>query len=216
MTILDVITALFSGSTSALEAIFASPNGRLIALQIVVLAGLSESLGNSVILFANRVSPRRFVFSLLLSVVIYVGGFFVWVFSIDVVARLMFDRVDMFERVAAAVSLSYIPLLLSFLTLLPYLGNPLIKLLYLATFIVLVGALEVALDLTEWEAVLCGQFGALFNLLIRATVGRPVIWLETRARSWVAGRPLQFDLRDLFEQAREDLLDTLTDREDKP
>ncbi|MBN2469426.1 MAG: hypothetical protein JXN59_01785 [Anaerolineae bacterium] len=216
MTLLDVITALFSGSTSALEAIFASPNGRLIALQIVVLAGISESLGNSVILFANRVSPRRYVFSLLLSVVIYVGGFFVWVLSIDIVARLMFDRAGDLEQIAAAVSLSYIPLLLGFLTLLPYLGNPILKVLYLITFFVLIGALEVALDLTEWEAVLCSQFGALFNLLLRATVGRPIIWLETRLRSWVAGRPLQFNLKDLFEQAREDLLDSLTDREDRP
>lgn len=215
MTVWDVITALLNGSTGALENIFASPYGRLITLQIVALAGVSESLGNSVILFANRVSPRRFLFSLLLSVIIYIGGYFTWVFSIQAVAQVVFHRVGTVEQVAAAVSLSYVPLLLSFLTLLPYLGAPILKGLYLVTFFVLINALRVALDLTEWEALLCSQFGAVFILLIRATIGRPVIWFEKRVRNWVAGRPLELDLKDLLETARRDLLENFTDREDK-
>lgn len=216
MTIWDVITALTSGNTEALAAIFASPNGRLITLQIVALAGVSESLGNSVILFANRVSPRRFLFSLVLSVVIYMGGFFAWVLSIQAVAQVVFNQTGTLEQVAAAVSLSYVPLLLSFLTLLPYLGDPILKGLYLVTFFVLIGSLRVALDLNEWEAVLCSQFGAIFILLIRATVGRPVIWFEKRLRNWVAGRPLELDLKDLLETARRELLDSFKDGDDTP
>ncbi|GAB4575468.1 MAG: hypothetical protein Kow0077_27110 [Anaerolineae bacterium] len=205
MTVLDVIRALLNGNTGILETILSTPGAQLITMQIVALAGLSESLGNSVILFANRVSPRRFVLSLFFSVIVYIGGFFVWVFSIWLAARLVFERTTPMSSVATAVSLSYIPLLFSFLTLLPYLGGPIIKALYLLTFFALVGALEIALGLNEWEALMCSLFGGLFNLLLRSTIGRPITWLENRLKSWVAGRPLQDNLRAVIEDTRRDL-----------
>ncbi len=202
MTVLDVIAAFLTGQTSALEVILTSPGLPLIPLQIVALAGLSESIGQSAILFANRVTPRRFVVSLLVSALIYVGGFFVWVFSIAVVARVLFERSGTINAIAGAVSLSYVPLLFGFLTFLPYLGSPIIKGLYLWAFLAQVAELRYALGLNHAQAVMCSMVGALFILVIRATVGRPVIWLENRLRNWVAGKPLEFDLKTLLASTR--------------
>jgi len=202
MTVLDVIIAFLTGRTAALEAILTSPGLPVIPLQIVALAGLSESIGQSAILFANRVTPRRFIISLFVSAVIYVGGFFMWVFSITVVARVLFAQTDVTGAVGVAVSLSYVPLLFSFLTFLPYLGSPIIKGLYLWAFLAQVAELRFALGLNHAQAVMCSMGGALFILIIRATVGRPVIWLEYRVRDWVAGKPLEFDLKTLLASAR--------------
>lgn len=202
MTVLDVIVAFLTGRTAPLEAILASPGLPVIPLQIVALAGLSESIGQSAILFANRVTPRRFIISLFVSALIYVGGFFMWVFSITVVAGVLFQRTGMLSAVAGAVSLSYVPLLFGFLTFLPYLGSPIIKGLYLWAFLAQVAELRFALGLNHAQAVLCSMGGALFILIIRATVGRPVIWLENRVRNWVAGKRLEFDLKTLLDPAR--------------
>jgi hypothetical protein len=201
----QLIQALLSANTDTIQALLADPGGR-VTLQIVVFAGLSESLGHSVILFANRVRPRRFVLSLLLSVVTYVGGFFTWVPSIWAVASLLFNRPESLRDVAAAVSLSYIPLLLGFLTLLPYFGDPIIKGLYLLTNIILISTLSIALQISHSQALVCTLFGAVAILLVRSTVGRPVIWLENRLRDWAAGTPLQRDLNALIETARQQLI----------
>ena len=55
------------------------PNGFVIALTVVFLASLSEAIGQSIVLLANRVKPKRFVLSLLF-VSRYSG---VWIVVLD-------------------------------------------------------------------------------------------------------------------------------------
>lgn len=45
--------------------------GMALAMLVVVLAGLSLAIGQSIILFINRVRPIRFVFSLLINAILY-------------------------------------------------------------------------------------------------------------------------------------------------
>ena len=51
------------------------PAGLKLALGVVVLAGLSQEIGQIVILFLNRIKPGRFVFSLLINALLFAFGF---------------------------------------------------------------------------------------------------------------------------------------------
>ena len=52
--------------------------GIWIALTVVLLAALSESFGQSIVLFVNRVRPRRFVLALLIATSSRIAGFWLW------------------------------------------------------------------------------------------------------------------------------------------
>ena len=51
------------------------PLGLKIAVLIVLLAGLSQAIAQSIILFINQVKLLRFMFSLLINVLLFVAGF---------------------------------------------------------------------------------------------------------------------------------------------
>src|SRR6266699_3716658 len=61
---------------AAFKAVEPAGTGLLITA-IVFLAGVSETIGQSVVLFANRVKPGRFALSLLLNGILFIVSFFV-------------------------------------------------------------------------------------------------------------------------------------------
>ena len=168
---------------------------------VVVLAGISEALGQSVVLFASRVKKRRFVLSLLFSASVYTFSFFFLSLSVWLVGSQVFDREVAFGTIVRAVGLGYAPYLFSFFILAPYFGNPIGLLLSVWSLIAVVRGVQVVLDLGTWQALLCAFLGWLLLQLIQRTVGRPltggVRWLRRR----VAGAPLatsRAELRELF------------------
>ena len=77
----DLIGGSFTLNQEAFRKIVSLPEGQTIALLVVLIAGLSLAVGQSVILFINRVKPARLIFSLLLNAVLFVFGFLFLVFS---------------------------------------------------------------------------------------------------------------------------------------
>ncbi len=168
---------------------------------VVVLAGVSEALGQSVVLFASRVKKRRFVLSLLFSASVYTFSFFFLSLSVWLVGSQVFGREVAFDTIMLAVGLGYAPYLFSFFVLAPYFGNPIGLLLSVWSLIAVIRGVQVVLDLSSWQALLCAFLGWLLLQVIQRTVGRPltggVRWLRRR----VAGAPLatsRAELRELF------------------
>ncbi|MEX2535492.1 MAG: hypothetical protein WD273_07805 [Trueperaceae bacterium] len=159
-------------------------------VSVVFLAGLSASLGQSLVLFVSRVRPHRFVVSLLLSAAIFVAGFLMWSLSVWLVGRYGYSRTVPYDTVLRAIALAYSPYLLSFFVLTPYLGSFLWLALSIWSLLALVIATSVVLDLTLWQALLCNAGGWLLLQIIARTVGRPVLWLTGAMRGWVAGTSL--------------------------
>ena len=77
--------------------------GAWYALTIVLLAGISESLGQSVVLFLNRVRPRRFVLALSISTLSHVGGYLLWTLTIWSVGNLLAETNQPWSVVAVIV-----------------------------------------------------------------------------------------------------------------
>lgn len=189
------------------EAVYAevqrAPEGMMIALIVVILAGLSESLGQSIILFVNRVSPPRFVFALLITAANHVVGYFLWTVTVWLAVYYLFDRATPWMAVASVVGLAYAPQLLAFFELTPFFGNSFSILLSLWSLMAIVVAVRFGLVLETWQAILVSGAGWLAIQLWRRTIGRPIYglgrWLQRRA----AGVPLNYTMADLSGMRRQ-------------
>jgi hypothetical protein len=173
------------------------PGGLGIALMIVSLAGLSESLGQSVILFINRLPPRRFILALMITAASHMVGYLFWTVTVWLVGVYVFGQTVSLTAVACVVGLAYAPQLLAFFELTPFLGNPFSILLTLWSMVAIVMAVRVGLSLELWQALVASGLGWLFLQIWRRTIGRPIYalgrWLQRRA----AGVPMEFTLSDL-------------------
>lgn len=179
-------------------AIQNAPSGIWLALVVVLMAAFSESVGQSIVLFINRVRPRRFMLALALATVSRLGGFFMWAASIWLIAGYVFGRNTSFVTVASAVGLAYAPQLLAFFVLTPFLGNIFSILLSLWSLLAIIVAVRVGLGLEMWQAVVTSGLGWLMIQLWQRTLGRPVYslgrWLERVA----AGVPLELAVNDII------------------
>ena len=193
-----IVIAFFNSNVEAFTTALDSSNRNILVLQIVTIAGFSEAVGQSVVLFANRVTPLRFVISLIISVLVFVLSYLVWVFSLWLIADFVFDRQVALWLAGAAVGLSYIPLMLSFLGLMPYFGAHILRLLNVWAAVAMVNILRFSFEFDWAEAILCAGIGLGFIFALRLTIGRPVIWLMLKLRNAAAGKKLQLDLSKLF------------------
>lgn len=159
-------------------------------ISIVFLAGLSAALGQSVVLFVNRVKPHRFLASLLLSAAIFVMGFLLWSLSTWLIGHYGYSSEVRYPTMLRASALAYSPYLFSFFVLTPYFGSFLWVALSIWSLLALVIATAVVLDLTLWQALVCNAGGWLLLQLLARTIGRPVLWAARALRGWVAGTRL--------------------------
>jgi hypothetical protein len=178
-------------------AVQASRQGLWMALIVVGLAGLSQALGQSLVLFINQVRPRRFILAMIASVINYMGGYGLWLASVWLVGVYGFGADVSWMAVAAAVGLAYAPQLLAFFELTPFLGNPFGVLLSLWTLLAIVIAVRAGLGLETWQAIATSGLGWLLLQAWRRTLGAPVYalgrWIEQRA----AGVPLRYGAADV-------------------
>lgn len=174
-----------------------SPRGIWLAATVVFLAGLSEALGQSVVLFINQVRPRRFALALGFSGVTHLLGYMLWASVVWLVGTFALGQRQPPVAVASAVGLAYAPQLLSFFSLTPFLGNIFSVGLSLWSLLAIVVGVRVGLGVATWQAVLAAGLGWLAIQLWRRTLGRPLYalgrWLERR----IVGTPLLISLRDL-------------------
>lgn len=190
-TALDLVPNALRLQPDAFRTLLSRPDAGLRgALAIVFLAGLSAALGQSVMLFANRVSPRRFVASLFVQALLFVAGFLAWTATVWTTAMLLMDRPAPFTPAVAAIGLAYAPQLLGFLVLTPFLGGPFGVVLSVWTLLATLVATSVAFDLTRSETILVAFAGWLVAQALQRTVGRPLARLGRWVRHRVAGTVL--------------------------
>lgn len=174
-----------------------SQGGLGIALLIVIVAGLSEALGQSVILFINRLRPRRFILALMITAASHLVGYLLWTVTVWLVGVYVFEQQVSMMAIACVVGLAYAPQTLAFFELTPFLGNPFSIILSLWSMVAVIVAVRVGLNLELWQALLASGLGWVIIQLWRRTIGRPIYglgrWLQRRA----AGVPLDHTLADL-------------------
>lgn len=189
-----------------------SSYGVNIAFLIVLAAGLSQAIGQSFVLFVNRVKPWRFVLCLVIATLLFAFTYFFWVWSIWLVGRFVF-RVDWQLVVLMRwVAISYAPQLFGFLVALPYFGIPLSVVISIWSLLSLVVGLQYLNSLTVWNALVCTGLGWIVLQLLQRTAGRPLIAWGRSLQNFSAGTNLITDrqsLRRMIEEGNPDRVSLL-------
>jgi hypothetical protein len=165
----------------ALTILEGDPLAPWVVAAAAVLAGASLLAGESIILFVNRVPRSRFLLSLLFNGMAFAVELLVGALAVWAVGNFAFRLDAPFGLVVRAVMLSSAPLVLAFLTFIPYLGPIIARVLYVWWFLILFGAIRYSLAAGVWRAVLVGGVAWLLILIFNRTLGRPVAGL----RDWV-------------------------------
>lgn len=196
---LDLIRDTLTFRPGTTELLRLGGSALRLAFWVLLAAGLSEAVGESVVLFVNRVSPRRFVISLLISAVIFAVTYLFFALSVYLVARYALDRQVAFSFVAGIVALGQAPRLFGLFVFLPYLGLPVSVALWAWSIAATVLGVAEGLRLAPLEALLAVALGALLLITMQRTVGRPLLLLARLARRQAAGVRLVTDARGLRE-----------------
>lgn len=165
--------------------------GLTYAITIVLLAGISESVGQSLVLFLNRVRPRRFILSLSITTLSNVAGYLLWTLTIWSVGNLLTENNQPWSVVAVVVGLAYAPQILAVFELTPYLGNLIWGVLSLWSMIAIVGALHYGWGMETWQALLTSGLGWIVIQSVRRTIGKPILHLQRWLQRRAAGVPLE-------------------------
>lgn len=180
------------------QAVERYPESGRIVLGVVFLAGISMLIGQSVVLFLNRVRPRRFVLSLLANGVLFIMSGAVWALAIYLSGRWLFAESPSFGLVVRLVGLSFAPQVFGFLILVPYAGPFIQRVLYTWSLLIAVGAVRFSFGVGFFPALLCVAIGWLLLWLLTVSIGRPLVMLRNRIAHAIAGTRLEASTQEIL------------------
>lgn len=186
------------------EIVEAYPQSRWILLTVALIGGASLLLGQSVILFVNRVRPGRFALSLLLNGIVFTLSLAIWAVAIWLTGRLLFPNDIPLGTVIRMVALGAAPYTFGFLVLLPYAGNFVGRVLAVWSFLVVLAGITFLAGGRFWPALVCVGLGWGLVTVMSATIGKPVIALRNRVWQRVAGTSLDATVQDILTNFAED------------
>lgn len=190
----------FSAATFARTA--TSGEAQSAALMIAFLAGVSEMLGQSVILVINRVALYRFIASLAFTGFTYVLTALTWALAAIAVApmtRLGVLTPNEIAGVFGVVSLSFAPRLFGVFAMAPYFGQALGNLLEASAMILAIFGLHAGFGLPLHAALFCGGAGWLLSYLSRAYLGHALAKPLGRLRFAVSGSALELTPQQIID-----------------
>jgi predicted Abi (CAAX) family protease len=206
----EVLGYIFALNAEAFRFATTVPAGMQFALVIALLAGLSQGIGQGIILFMNQVKPIRFVFSLLINAVLYTFGFLALVYSTWLITLLPWSVHVSFSHLVTVLGLALTPLLFAFLGALPYLGVPILRVLSIWSLLAMVVGFAAIAQVGLAEAFGYVGFGWVLLQILQDTVGRPIANFGKRIADIAAGVNLVTDRREIADSMRQDLAQTST------
>jgi hypothetical protein len=184
-----------AGAAAGTEA---GPRAFALAIGVIVVAGVSSLLGQSVTLFINRVRPGRFIFSLALNGLLLVVNWLVWSLTLWLIGIALFPITPSYRTILLLIALSYAPLVYGFLILIPWLGLFIQRLVYVWSFIIVVGAVQFEFQTGFFQALVAAGIGWLVMLVMTLTIGRPLVALRNLIFHKVAGTRLDATAQDIL------------------
>lgn len=188
---------------AAFDAALSSATGGTLTLIVLWLGGLSDVLGQSVVLFANRIKPGRFIVSIVSAVLVLALSVGFWAASIWLTATFVIGVNQPLGDVLSVVYLSYAPLLFGIFVFLPYLGNYIFRVLRIWIFLALLVGVQQAYAFSFWEALLCCALGwIVYELLTRL----PLLRIERLSQWWwrvTTGTPEPIDIQTRADELAE-------------
>jgi hypothetical protein len=183
----NTLGGIFALREDAFTGALALPYVGYLAVAIGLLAGLSEALAQSVVLFANRVQPLRFIFCLVVNGALFALGYAFLLGTTWAIMELPGQRHVALDLLATVFALSYAPSVLSFLGALPYVGIPLLWLLRIWHLLAVVVGVAAVANVEPFTALTDTVLGWIVLAIAQQTFGRPVARLGAALLDAVAG-----------------------------
>lgn len=176
----------------------ARPDAFAICVTVAVLAGASTLAGNSAVLFLNRVRGLRFAFSLALNGLAMVLLYALQAAVVWLLGPLVTGHTQEWSLVLRGVMLSTAPLAFGVLSLAPYIGPAIARLLQGWGAVVLWMIVGGLYDVGGWPAlgVTLGAWAVM--QLASWAFAKPVAAIGNRAWRLISGRPLMLTGQDLL------------------
>lgn len=193
---IGVVLGMDSARADWFEAL---PNKNLIAITIAMLAGISTLIGNSVVLFINRVRGWRFAVTLVLNGIAMVLLYLVQAVMVALVAPWVIGSAGPgIGVVVRSVMLSAAPLVFGFLVLIPYLGPAIGRVLQAWSVVALWVIVSVAFDTDLVHALVITLIGWGAMQAVSWGLSRPMKWLTDKIWQLISGRPSLLSGTDLL------------------
>lgn len=174
------------------------PHALEISITIAMLAGISTLLGNSVVLFLNRIRGWRFAASLVINGISMVALFAVQAVVIAGIGYLITgDRLSLVNA-ARAVMLATAPLLFGFLELAPYLGPGIARVLQIWSLLALWVIVGVIYQVGYWQALLVTGLGWGVMQGLSWALAKPLTALGNGVWRSLSGNPTLLTAQDLL------------------
>lgn len=168
---------------------------------VAVLAALSTLLGQSGVLFLNRVRGLRFLIALSGGVLYLVVLRAVEVLIIWGVAELATRRAVPVETMLAVGLLSMAPQVFHALTFLPHLGLAVGRVLEAWSFVVFCFLIGTVYGVGLWWGAALAASGWVVVHLLSRLLAVPLGWLGSRLWTLASGRPVLITSRDILSGA---------------
>jgi hypothetical protein len=149
-----------------------SAHGLVLALVVLVLAGASRTLGQSVVLFFNHVPPRRFLVALVVGGVEFALAAVLWIGSVWLMPRLLGSTPPTLATAVKVIGLSYAPLLFSFVELAPYAGAAFGRLLRVWALLGAIVGIAVVFEVRPLLAAAIAALGFVVERLVGGLSGQ--------------------------------------------
>jgi hypothetical protein len=180
----QLISGALALDPAAFQAIEAADHGLRQALIILLLAGASETLGQSVVLILNRVSRGRFLLALLLGGLELIVEALLWIVACWILSGLLGVARPSLASAVRVIGLAYAPLVLGIFVFFPYIGPMFGRLLRLWVLLAAIVGISVVFELRPYQAAVIAAVGFLGRwLLLRAFSGA---WQATTGWFWRA------------------------------
>jgi hypothetical protein len=200
LTLLRLVTGALTLDPVVFQAAF-DYQGPLTFLPfwIVFVAGLSRTLGQSSVLFANRVKPGRFAVSLILGALEFLLQVILLIVVVWAMVNLLGEKPWSFYDIARAVSLTSAPYWLAILILIPTAGPHIERLLKLYVLLVLIACIQTVFDLTFFGAVLGGVVAGLISQGLTTLLGRALSPLAAWITKTLFGPEALTSTREIYD-----------------
>lgn len=193
-----VIWGVLTRDRSVLTWFQVHPLSLEIAVTAAAFAGASTLLGDSVVLFLNRVRGWRFAITLSINALGFVLLYSLQALVIAILGPLVLGYSPGLLAVVKGVMLSTAPMIFGVLVLIPYLGPAIARVLQVWGLLALWLVVQVLFHTDPWSALLVTGIGWVVMQVLSWTLARPVSWIGDRIWRLATGKPAMMTGRDLL------------------
>lgn len=168
----DVVGGIISLDPNVILGLQTAPNGLTVAVVILLLATVSDVVGNSPILFMRKMRPGRFAAALGVETILSLVRLAIWICSLWILVFVLHDGTVDLANVVLVIGIGYAPMLWSFLVVVPTIGPFVGRILIAWTLATITASIAVAVNSNPWEALTVPVVATLVILVVHRSSDR--------------------------------------------